>query len=510
MISIIIIGAGMGGLTTGIYGQASGFDTTIFEAHSTPGGQCTSWQRKGYVFDASLHTLNGFNTGTKVNTFWREVGAMPCEKVSRNEFVSAVLPDGTYFHNYYDIKKLEKHMKQLSPEDSGIIDEYINGIQSFIVEQDWFGISNFGTFPETLSLLPFFLPKIKYFRYSMGSFGERFKDSFLRKVFPLIRHSVPEVPLFGYLAEHSSYISGDSGWPRGGGIQLPKNMAARYIELGGEIHYRSKVVRILTDNNRAYGVELEDGTRYKADFVVSNADGRKTIIEMLGGRYMGKKVARYCEPAPEDREVPFAVLVCLGVKRDLSSLPSALIMFLDQPEIIAGHNCDHLSMQLYGFDSSMAPAGKGVIKVELFGKPSCFSRLNQNKAAYKAEKEKISKQVIRLLENQFPGLKEDIEVVDVSTLQTWERFMGGTQGHNNFPNKYKDPTDIRNVLDFIFATNRMFDLPDLENFFFTGQWVTSMGSLFSNALTGKTVVEKICKQCGARFDKPFVQELQAG
>ena len=508
MKTIIIIGAGMGGLAAGIYGQHNGFDTTIFEAHHQPGGQCTSWKRKGYIFDACLHTLNGFKPQTRINTFWQELGVMPCEMVKRDEFVSAVLPDGTYFHNYFDPEKLEAHLKQLAPDDADVIDEYVEGIKSFLIDFDWFGISNFGSFWEQLSLLPFFLPKLKYFRYTMGSFAKRFKHPFLRKAFPHIRHSIPDVPLFGYLAEHSSYVLGDSGWPRGGGLEFSKNMAARYLESGGTIHYGKKVVKILTDNDRACGVELEDGTKHKADFVVSNADGRKTIFEMLGGRYMNKRVSRYCEPNPEDKDVPFSVFVCLGVKRNLSSYPSALIMFLDQPEIIAGHKCDHLSMQIFGFNNSMAPAGKGVIKVELISKPSYFSQLHQDKDAYKAEKEKIANQVIRLVEKQFLDLQEDIEVVDVSTLHTWERYMGGTQGHNNFPNKYKDPTDIRNILDFIFGLNRMYTLPGLENFFFTGQWVTSMGSLFSNALTGRTVVEKICKQSVIRFRRPPVHESQ--
>lgn len=307
---------------------------------------------------------------------------------------------------------------------------------------------------------------------------------------------------FEYLAEHASFIYGDSGWPRGGGMTLSKNMADRYSQLGGFIRYRSKVVKILTDNDRACGVELEDGTQHTADFVVSNADGRKTILELLDGQYMSKKVARYCEPYPEDGEVSSAVIVFLGVKRDLSSYPSALIMFLEQPEVIAGHTCDHLHMQIYGFDASMAPDGKGVIKVELFSKPSYFSRLHADKSAYRAEKNRVAEQVITLLERQFPGLREDIEVIDVSTLHTWERFMGGTQGHNNYPRKYEDLTDMRNVLDFMFGLNRMFTLPGLHNFFFTGQWVTSMGSLFSNALTGRTVVEKICQQCGVEFTTP--------
>ena len=73
MKSIIIIGSGMGGLAAGIYGQYNGFTTTIFEAHHLPGGQCASWKRKGYVFDACLHTFNGFKPQTKMNAFWREL-----------------------------------------------------------------------------------------------------------------------------------------------------------------------------------------------------------------------------------------------------------------------------------------------------------------------------------------------------------------------------------------------------------------------------------------------------
>ena len=49
--SIIIIGAGIAGLSAGIYGRTSGYKTTIFELHDKPGGLCTSWKRKGYTFD---------------------------------------------------------------------------------------------------------------------------------------------------------------------------------------------------------------------------------------------------------------------------------------------------------------------------------------------------------------------------------------------------------------------------------------------------------------------------
>jgi phytoene dehydrogenase-like protein len=503
MKKIIIIGSGMGGLATGIYGQRNGFNTAIFEAHTLPGGQCTSWIRKGYVFDPTVHNFNGFKSQTRINKFWKELGALPCEMVRRNEFVSAVYPDGTYFHNFFDIEKLQAHLKELSPEDSAVIDEYITGLKSFVNDLDWFGINYFGTLLEKISILPFFLARMKYFRYTLRSFAKRFENPSLRRAFPLIRNSIPDIPLFAYLAEHAGAINNDVGWPRGGGIAIARNMADAYFELGGTINYKKKVVKILTENNRACGVELEDGTQHKADFIVSNADGRKTILELLKGRYTNKKILQYCEPNPIDKEVAFAVQIFLGVNRDLSSYPSSLLILLDKPEIIGGHECDHLDMQIYGFDSSMAPAGKGVIKVELFMKPSYFIKLQNDRTAYKTEKNRIADQVITLLEKHFPDLRKDIEVIDVSTLHSWERFMGGSQGYNNFPNKHRDLTDIRNVIDVLFGTGRIVTLPGLKNFFFTGQWVTSMGSLFTNAASGREVVQKICRQCGVAFKKTY-------
>ena len=494
MKSMIIIGSGMGGLTAGIYGQYNGFATTIFEAHHIPGGQCTSWKRKGYVFDACIHYFGGGSSQTRVDAFWRAVGALPCDMIATNECASVVFPDGTYFHDYYDLDKLRDHLTQLAPEDARLIDEYLGGVQRFL-KGDLIGDLFLGAYRDKLAAAPALLGLLKYFRYNLGTFGERFQNPRLRQAFPLLHSSLPGFPLFLHLSKHAYTLKGDLAWPKGGSLTIAKNMAANYEQLGGTIQYRRKVARILTDGGRACGVELEDGTQHLSDFVVSNADGRKTIMNLLEGRYRNERITRHCEPGA-DAEVPFSVLVFFGVKRDLVGYPAALAMFLEKPEVIGGVTCDHLDLQFYGFDTSMAPPGKGVIKVELFSRPSYFARLAQDRAAYRAEKKRIAEQVSALLEQQFPGLREDIEVIDVSTLQTWERYMGGTGGHSNFPNKGF------NFLGDVLGLEQRYTLPGLDNFFMTGQWVTSTGALFMNALSGKTAVQKICKQCGVKFAEP--------
>jgi phytoene dehydrogenase-like protein len=242
------------------------------------------------------------------------------------------------------------------------------------------------------------------------------------------------------------------------------------------------------------GIRLADGSEHRADIVVSNADGRKTILNMLDGEYMNETVRGYSTPNAD--ETPFAVNVCLGVNRDLSGEPSSLVLLLDRSVTIANHKYESMEAQLYGFDKSMAPAGKGTIKVELWASYAYWKQLyNEDREKYKQEKQKVAEQVIEILESHLRGIKGLVEVVDVYTLMTWERYMGGTQGWFNFPNRKLDFSMREDLSDKKFKTT----LPGLSNFYFVGTWATAMGSLAHNATSGKTIIRRICQKDGKGF-----------
>ena len=56
---VVVVGAGVAGLSAGVYAQKCGFDVTILESHNLPGGICTSWNRKGYLLEGGMHWLAG-------------------------------------------------------------------------------------------------------------------------------------------------------------------------------------------------------------------------------------------------------------------------------------------------------------------------------------------------------------------------------------------------------------------------------------------------------------------
>jgi len=293
---------------------------------------------------------------------------------------------------------------------------------------------------------------------------------------------------------HVGGINGDIQWPVGGADELAKSIERRYLSLRGKVHYRSRVEKILVENDKAVGIRLADGSEHRADIIISNADGRKTILDMLDGKYMNETVRGYCTPLSD--ETPFAVNVCLGINRDLSSEPSSLVLLLDQPVTIANHKYESIEAQVYGFDRSMAPAGKGTIKVELTASYAYWRQLyNADREKYKQEKQKVAEQVIEILESRFHGIKNQVEVVDVYTLATWERYMGGTQGWFNLPNRKLDFSMREDLSDKKFKTT----LPGLSNFYLVGIWATAMGSLAHNAKSGKTIIQRICKQDGEVF-----------
>jgi phytoene dehydrogenase-like protein len=492
--SVIIIGAGMGGLAAGVYGQLNDFSTTIFEMHSLPGGQCASWQRKGYTFDACIHHLMGCSPETKINALWRELGAMPRDLAYINECTAVLSPEGKMFIDYYDREILREHLKELSPADNTMINNYIDAMKPF-ADRDVWGELMLGGPADLVKAIPNMLKIFKWFKPTMADYGNKFSDPFLRRAFPLLVYSMKEAPFVVHLARHGYGIARDIAWPIGASVAFSRSIAEHYESLGGKVHYRSRVEKILTRNGRAVGIRLADGSEEFADYVISNADGRKTLLELLEGRFLTEQLRDYCQP-PQD-ETNWAVHVFLGVNRDLSTEPSSLILLLPETVTIAGHNLNSLEMQFYGFDPSMAPPGKGVIKVELVSKHSYWKELAKNRSLYEEEKALVASQVIGILENYLPGLKSQVETVDVPTLLTWERFMGGTNGFNNMPSKKPD------IIGSMFKNSGM-NIPGLENFYFAGAWATSAGALFINAHSGKKAIKNICKKEGRKFTSTVI------
>jgi phytoene dehydrogenase-like protein len=493
--SIIIIGAGIAGLSAGCYGQMNGYRTQIFELHEQPGGLCTSWEREGYIIDGCIHWLVGSSPADNFYRIWEELGAVQGRHmVEHDEFMRIEGADGKVFIVYTDVDRLEQHMKELAPADKKVIEEFIKGIRACTrvdlpIEKapELYGPIDG---PKLLFKMFSFLRVMrKWKRISIQDFAKRFSDPFLHQAF-LLTFDLPDFPMMGMLMTLAWMHKRSAGYPIGGSLEFSRAIERRYLDLGGEIHYRSLVSKILVENDEAVGVRLVDGTEHRGEIIISAADGHATIFDMLEAKYINDKIRGYYDKLP----IFFPLVqVALGVARSFEGLPHIIVYPLKKPVTIAGQEHKSVGVEIHNFDSTLAPPGKTVLQVTFPSDYDHWKRLRQDPERYKAEKEQIADQVITLLDQRFPGLAGQVEMCDVATPMTWERYTGNWQA--SFEGWL--------ITTKTFGMRMRKTLPGLKNFYMVGQWVEPGGGLPPAAMSGRNVVQVICK----RDKKPFVTSI---
>jgi phytoene dehydrogenase-like protein len=490
--STIIIGAGIAGLSAGCYGQMNGYRTQIFEMHTTPGGVCTTWKRKGYKIDGCIHWLTGSSPGNSFYRLWEEVGAIQGRAmIDHEEYARIEGKDGKVLIVYADIDRLEQHMKELAPEDKDVIEEFTNGIRTCInfpmpVEKAPELFSPIDGLKMIFKMLPYLSLMRRWGKITIQGFAQRFKNQFLRESFPLIPNlqHPPDFPMLALLMTLAWMDQKTAGYPVGGSLELARAVERRYLALGGKIHYESRVVKILVEDGRAVGVRLADGSEHRSDNVISAADGHTTIFDLLDGKYINDKIRGYYDKLPIFSPL---IYIALGVDRSFEEMPTTVTgtdFPLEDPVTIGGRERERLGFQMYNFDPSLAPAGKTVVKTMLAADYGYWKELYRDPKRYKAEKERIADQVVSLLDRRFPGLATQVEMRDVATPMTFERYTGNWQG--SFEGWLISIKTLRMRMSKT--------LPGLKNFYMAGQWIEPGGSLPTALMSGRNVTQIICKR----------------
>jgi phytoene dehydrogenase-like protein len=329
---------------------------------------------------------------------------------------------------------------------------------------------------------------VKWMRTTLEQYAARFRDPFMRRAFPTIQYDFAQIPVLIHLNFMAGCHSRTLGWPCGGSRPFAGAIARRHTRLGGELYLGARVVKILVHDGRAVGVRLEDGTEHMADTVISAADGHTTLYDMLEGRYTNEKIDAYYA-APPDRQ-DMNLHVSLGVARDMSDEPHALTFFLREPVTLLGKERDRISVENYCFDPSMAPPGKTALKVLLDARYSHWKELVQDRERYNAAKQEIADQVIGLLEQRFAGIGEQVEVTDVATPLTIERYTGNWHGMQAWVDEGSG------LIKMLRGQTKT--LPGLEGFYMVGQWVGGIG-LSTAAIQGRKAIQTICERDGRDF-----------
>ena len=425
--SIIIIGAGIAGLSAGIYGQMNGFKTQIFELHSIPGGVCTAWKRKGYTIDGCIHWLIGSNPNSGFYEAWKAIGALNDEITIINHDAFNVIEDdkGNTFTTYTNIDKLEEEMLRVAPEDEKEIRKMARDLRKMTT------MDMPVTMPKGLQMIPFGIKMMpafsvmnKYASVPMKDYVNRFSNDFLRYA---LKHiiAIEEFPASSLFMTLAMMNNENAGYPLGGSLPFAQRMAEKYSTLGGKIDFRTRIKRILVENDRAIGIECENGTCHYADYVISAADGHSTIYKMLEGKYTDDEINHWYNEMKIFDPMTF---VNLGVNRDLSKDPHLASFCLKKPFTESGKEHKEIGYKHYCYDPAFAPEGKSIVQVLISANYDYWKEIEEEPERYNAEKKRVAEAVITALEERWPGLNNDIEMVDVATPLTMERYTANWRG----------------------------------------------------------------------------------
>ena len=277
------------------------------------------------------------------------------------------------------------------------------------------------------------------------------------------------------------------GVPVGGSLEFSKAIEKRYRRLGGAVNYNSRVDRIMVENNRAVGVRLADGSEHPSDIVISDVFAPAAIFDLLGGQYVDDNIKRQFSKPLDDRNM--GLQVSFGMVRDLANEPRALVFFLEKPVRIADREYDRLNVEVFGYDSSMAPPGMSVLKVLLKTSYLFWKELRKQPEKYREEKQRVSAKVLEVLEKRFPGITEQVEAIDVATPMTVERYTGISQ-------TYENTMGIAAMINLLKGKPRV--LPELAGFFMIGE-SAGVAGIPGCATTGRNAIKTICKKEGTSF-----------
>ena len=454
----IVVGAGIGGLTSAALLSKQGLSVLVVEMHYELGGCATVFDRKGkgqgYEFDVGLHYIGDCAPGGLIPRILTGAGVDDIKFLEQDPggFDTLCFPD-FQFRIPRGVDEFRQRLIEMFPSETSGIDRYIK-----LLKQVW-GIMGIHSKPMTaLRVLPQSLLALRYLNATVGEFLDTCtKDIKLRAVLTGqlgVYHQPPSrASLMGHAGVSMHFLQG-SFYPAGGGQVLSDRLAAAVEGKGNKILLRTKVKRILIENGRAIGVEFENnalGTRFAyAPNVISNADLKKTMLQLVGEEKLSDAVVKKTHGYEMS---PAMGVVYLGVKRDFREegmLNTNLRIypgynyestyqdvvenkFSERPHVFVGNaslkDPDNPNVAPAGISNiqlmSVAPSSFEAWKISESEYGNGSYRMSES---YNEVKERFAESLIRETERVIPGLSKDIVFKEVSTPITMMRYTDASNG----------------------------------------------------------------------------------
>ncbi len=295
--SVIVVGAGIGGIAAAAHLARRGARVTVFEKNSGPGGRCNRFTRDGHHFDTGptlfVMPLLYETEFAALGVSMREV--LELQRVDPTYHL--VFDDGSRLALTSDMKAMQEQLEAIEPGSfQGLLRYLEEGRRHYhlamerLVNRDFRTASEFFTF-DNLPLLFSLKPLVQHYRNMSAYFDEpRLKAAFtFQDVYMGL--SPFEAPATFSMMPYTELAHG-VWYPRGGMYRVVEALMAIAREAGVEFEFNTAVERIEVNGTRARGVALADGRLMEADVVLANADLPYVYQQLLPEDSLADQLAR--------------------------------------------------------------------------------------------------------------------------------------------------------------------------------------------------------------------------
>ncbi len=465
MKNIVIIGGGLGGLTSGALLAKHGYKVTLLEQHNIVGGCATTFKRKGgFTCEVGLHEMDGVYSNPNIKNIFEQLDVYKnIEFIKPNEFFKInscfgefVMPDG--------VENAKNALKQKFPEETKVIDEYFKII--FEISECFENLSNLKWYHYLF--FPFlFAPLLKYKNKSVTEVlnsltkNEELKLTLNANV-QYYNDSPDTLSILLHGVAQSSYYEGGGYFIKGGSYKLSEYLSDVIKQNGGEVIIKATVTKA-TKNSVTYSYKNQEIT-FNADIIISNISPLDTYKLFDIAYTEEKQIAESFSS------------IYIGFSKNLKEVYgkgaySNFIITDNQPFVFVDYS---------QITSGLVDDNKSFGEICLPDKLVNWELLNEDE--YQKQKELLLETYLDKLEMYYPNIKEIIEFAEVATPKTMVRY---TKTPNGTAFGYK-PTP-----------QQFFRVPKIKsdrinNLYFVGQFVICGG--FSPAImSGEMCYTEILK-----------------
>ncbi|MCO4761563.1 MAG: NAD(P)/FAD-dependent oxidoreductase [Myxococcales bacterium] len=484
----IVIGSGMGGMTTAALLAKQGKKVLVLEQHYMPGGFTHTFKRKGYLWDVGVHAVGEVTERSQPGRILADLtdGKLKWASLGTN-YDEFEFPDGVKIDFPDNRKAFRANLVAAFPEEEAAIDAYLDLITHTCRQMQGYYMRR--ALPRKFDFVAGFLKggdkEVDFSRTTLDVITELTSNPRLQSVFAAqwgYYGSIPKRSSWVMQAQVVKHFWHGGYYPVDGSGAIAEHLLQTVADAGGWTQTMADVEEILLSGNKAVGVRLTDGTEVRAKQIISAAGVQSTIRRLLPEAVRSQ---HWAKEVTDLRPASAHVCLYIGFKGDITTAgaSSANKWFYDtwsldfeSWDVSDRDNLKTADILYCSFPSLKDPHHDPGEEVRHTGEVVTFvpwetfapwlgSTWRKRGEDYEDLKEKMQAVLLEQFLSRMPGLRDMVDYVELSTPLSTDEFCRPMRG-----SIYGiEPTPER------FAVDALRPASPIKNLYFSGSEVTSVG-----------------------------------